>query len=292
MVTQDPITIGTTPLTFTQFSSTGNLTAGVGINIVNGTINFDGASVAGDNLSWSSNKLNVTGVTLTSDFNSYTASTESRLTNIEGDITSISGDVITISGDLETHIDVFTGYTASTDVRLTNIENDITGLSATTEGKLDTAIFTGYTASTQSNEIFLIHTGGTNINTVSPTAIVWDSGVTVGSAYTWTGSTIEIHETATYEITYNVPFNETSGASDRAIGGNIVLNNTNVIDVTAAAGFTTGTGQAGSVGLPSININLTSGDKLDLVCFRTGRSGTTKSSSNGSILIKKKDTLQ
>ena len=312
LVSQDPINIGTTELTFTQFSSTGSLTAGNGININNGIVSVDGGGLAGNFIQWTGTQFNVTGLTTLTDFNSYTGVTDTRITNIENDIITISGDVIQNTSDIASlsgssvSNDVFTGYTATTDTRLDGIEDDIafisgetasndadiTFISGITDTKLDTSIFTGYTASTQSNELFLIHTGGTELNTVIATAIVWNSGVTVGSAYSFTGSTIEILETGEYELTYNIPFNQSGNNSNRGIGGNIVLNNTDVIDVTAAADFTSRSNAAGSVTLGTVNLSLTSGDNLDLVCFRTAQSGSVISSPNGSLLIKKKSTLQ
>ena len=313
LVTQDPITIGTTELTFTKFSSTGSLTAGNGIDITNGIVSIAGDELNGDFLQWTGSQFNVTGLTTLVQFNAYTGATDTRLNNVEGDIITISGDVTqntsdiaTLSGNSVTITD-FNAYTGATDTRLNNVEgdiitisgdvvqntSDIATLSGITETKLDTSIFTGYTASTQSNELFLIHTGGTDINTIIATGIVWNSGVTIGSSYSWTGgSEITILEAGTYEITYNIPFNHTSGGQDKAIGGNIVLNGGDVIDLTSSAGITTSVGQAGSVGLPTINLTFSVNDTIDLVCFRTGGSGNGVTSPNGMILIKKKNTLQ
>jgi len=355
LVTQDPISVGTTPLTFTQFSEAGSFTAGVGIDITSNVISLDGASIAGDNLSWSGTQLDVTGVVLDSTFNSYTAQTSADLAFISGvtdsnttRIENLESSVSGITGQTYVTEDTFTGYTAATDVTITGIENDIQFISGVTSGntadistnasniatnaadiaflsgetsgntaaiaavsaetvanaadiafisgvtdtKLDTDIFTGYTASTQSNELFVIHTGGTNLNTTIATGIIWHTGVTVGSAYTYTGGTvITINETGDYEVSYNIPFNQTGGGQDKAIGANIVVNGT-IIDNTAAAGFTTSVGQAGSVAIPTINLSLTAGDELTLIAFRTGGGGDADSAPNGSLLIKKKGTLQ
>ena len=312
LVTQDPISIGTTELTFTQFSSTGSISAGVGIDITNGVVSFDGGAVAGDNLEWTGTVLNVTGVTQQSDFNSFTAQTENNFTFISGvtdqntnDIQFISGvtdqntnDILFLSavtsGLTENTVtkDEFTGYTATTEIRLQDIENDISFISGITDTKLDTDIFTGYTASTQSNELFVLHTGGTNLNTVTATAIPWQSGVTIGSAYTYTGGTvITIDETGEYELTYNIPYNQAGSNNDRGIGGNIVING-NIIDITATASWTSRSSAAGSLSLPTVNLSLSAGDKLSLIAFRTAQNGTVTSSPDGSLLIKKKSTLQ
>ena len=162
-----------------------------------------------------------------------------------------------------------------------------------TETKLDSDIFTGYTATTVPNEIFLIHTGGTDLNTVITTVIDWDNVEVSGSSYLWTGgSDITILQTDDYELSYNIPFNQEGNNNDRGIGANIVLNNSTVLNVTTAAGWTSRSSTAGSIGLPPVILSLTANDILTLVTFRTGQNGTTNSSPNGNILIKKKNLLQ
>lgn len=99
-------------------------------------------------------------------------------------------------------------------------------------------------------------------------------------------------EAGEYEITYNIPFNQNGGNTDKGIGGNLVLNGTDVIDITAGAGWTSRNAAAGSVPLPSVNITFAAGDTIVLAMFRTGQSGSATTSPNGTILIKKKNTLQ
>lgn len=298
LITQDPITIGTTELTFTQFSDTGSVSAGNGINISSGVISVNGPSLSGDFIQWSGTQFNVTGLTTLVDFNTYTGVTDTRISDIENDVVFLSGetsqntaDIAALSGSSITN-DVFTGYTATTDVRISEIENDIAFISGVTDTKLDTSIFTGYTASTQSNEIFLIHTGGTDVNTINVTEIVWHSGITVGSAYSFSGSTIEFLESGEYELSYNIPFTQNGNNSDRGIGANIILNNSDVLNNTSSGDYVSRANIVGSVNIASVNISFTSGDTIDLALFRTGRSGVTLTSPNGSILIKKKSTLQ
>ena len=307
LVTQDPINIGTTELTFTQFSSTGSLTAGNGIDITNGVVSVAGDELNGAFLEWTGTQFNVTGLTTITDFNSYTGASDTRISEIESDIVFLSGETAsntTRIDTLETQVsgltgssvsnDTFTGYTATTETRLTGIEDDITFLSGITDTKLDTSIFTGYTATTTPNEIFLLHTGGTNINTITPTAIVWDTtGDTIGSAYNWSGgSGIFIQETGIYELSYNLPFTQLNNNGDRGIGTNIILNNATVIDNTASAGYTSRANVRGASNLAPITLNLTNGDRLDLIAFRTGQGNVSETAVNVTILIKKKNTLQ
>ena len=122
---------------------------------------------------------------------------------------------------------------------------------------------------------------------------VWPSRTT-DSAYSFTpgSSTININETGEYEISYNIPFNQTGNNTDKGIGSNLILNNAITVDNATSAGWSSKNNAAGSISLPTVNITLTAGDTLDLVGFRTASSGNATTSPNGSILIKKKDKLQ
>jgi hypothetical protein len=284
LVNTDPVDVGVDDLVFTQFSEAGDLTAGVGINITNGVISFAGASVAGDSITWSGTQLNIdisTGNTLgnalatklnISDFNTYSGITDTRISDIEDDINYISGQ---------------------TDSLVSDLEDDITYISGVTDTKLNTDIFTGYTASTEANELFLIHTGGTDINTITPTTILWDTVETNGLLYSYSASTgtFRVLEAGDYEITYNIPFTQAGNSSDRGIGGNIVINGA-VLDNSAGAGWSSRSNATGAVALPSINVNLSANDVLGLILFRTATSGVTNTLPNGTLLIKRKNKLQ
>jgi hypothetical protein len=241
-----------------------------------------------------------TGTTLPANYynkteiNAYTGTTATLIgTKLDTSVfNTFTGTTLPANYYNKTEINAYTG---ATDTRLEGIEDDITGLTATTAQKLDTAVFTGYTATTAANEIFLIHTGGTELNTILATAIEWDAeGVTggTGSAYNWTGSSeIQVLETGDYEINYNIPYNIAANSSI-GVGANLILNNSTVIDVSAAAGLATRSDGAASIGLPTVIVSLTADDIIELATFRTHQSGTATSSQTGSILIKKKNTLQ
>ncbi len=158
LVTPNPIVVGTTPLTFTLFSSPHELIAGLGISISGNTIAVNGSVLAGNSIVWTGNTFNVditTGTLATAlgskldvtAFNSYTGTTETRLLGIESDIEDLQSDV---TGLTATKLDItaFTGYSATTEIRLTGIEDDVDYISGVTDTKLDTTIFTGYTAAT------------------------------------------------------------------------------------------------------------------------------------------------
>lgn len=230
----------------------------------------------------------------TSDFNSYTGVTDTRLDGIEDDIIYLSGVTSGITSS-KLDVSVFTGYTATTDTRLDGIEDDVIYLSGITDTKLDTNIFTGYTASTVSNEIYLIRTGATgiDINTIAPTAVVWNGQLKTSTVLSWTGgSGIFVNETGEYEVTYNVPIEHIANNNSRSYGSNLILNNTTVIDRTFAGENTNRASAVGNLAIPTIVISLTSGDRIDLVGFRAGLGGVTNTAPDATILIKKKNTLQ
>jgi len=303
LVTSNPIVVGTTPLNFTLFSSPHDLIAGTGITILGNTISVNGSVLAGNSIAWTGNTFNVdisTGTLATalgskldtSVFNTFTGTTLPANYVSTTTFNTFTGTTLPANYYNKTEINSYTGATQTT---ITGIENDITYLSGVTDTKLDISTFTGYTGTTAPNEIFLIHTGGTELNTILATAIEWDGyGVTgaTGAAFSWTGSSeIQVLETGLYEVNYNIPYNISTN-SQIGIGANIILNNATVLDVTAAAGLATRTAGAASVGLPTVILSLTANDVLNLATFRTHQSGTATSSKTGSILIKRKNTLQ
>lgn len=228
LITEDPITVNTTPLSFTPFSTPGNYTGDVGIDITGTVISVDGLSLAGDSILWTGDTFNVdvtTGTLATalasklnvSVFSGYTGTTETRLQGIENDI-------IYISGVTDTKLDnnIFTGYTASTEIRLTGIEDDVDYLSGITESKLDASIFTGYTANTE------IRLQGIE-NDIQYISGVTDSKLNTTTFANYTGSTQPILNAALTGATNGLNF------LDRCVklGGDLIENtiiNLNVFD--------------------------------------------------------------
>jgi len=306
LVTPNPITVGVTALNFSLFSSPHEMIAGHGIDININTISVDGTVLAGNSISWTggtgSETFNVditTGTLSTalgsklniSDFNYYSGTTVPATYLSIANFNTFTGTTLPANYYNKTEINNYTGVT---DQRLDTIESDIIYLSGQTDTKLDTTVFETYTGATAPNEIFLIHTGGTELNTILATAIEWDNAVVSGSSFLWSGGTdIWIQEAGTnlFEISYNIPYNINSN-SQIGVGANMILNNATVIDVTAAAGLATRVAGAASVGLPTVILSLTANDVLNLATFRTHQSGSATSSLTGSILIKKKNTLQ
>jgi len=301
LVTPNPITVGTTELDFSLFSSPHEMIAGTGIDISGNVISVDGASLAGNSVSWTGDTFNVdvnSGTLSTAldsklnvtDFNHYSGTTVPATYLSIDNFNTFTGTTLPANYYNKTEINTYTG---ATDTRLNTIESEITYISGVTDTKLDTSVFNTYTGTTETNEIFLTHTGGTELNTITATAIDWDTVEVSGSSFLWSGgSDIFIQEAGQYEVSYNIPFN-TATARNVSIGMNIIKNNTTVIDITASAdGGNTNIDSAGSVNLPTVILTLTLNDKLTLAAFRTEQNGSVLSSLTGSILIKKKNTLQ
>jgi hypothetical protein len=137
----NPIASGDS-LTFTLFNLPIKYIAGTGIDITTNIINVDGASLAGNSISW-------TGTSGNETFNvDITTGTLSTALNNKLDITdfnSFTGTTLPNNYYNKTEIN---SYTAATDTLI--------------DTKLDTTIFTTYTAATDTIIINAI-TGGTNI---------------------------------------------------------------------------------------------------------------------------------
>jgi hypothetical protein len=304
--TNNPITLGTTPLAFTRFSSAGSFTGGVGIDISNSVISIDGTPIAGDFLQWTGSQFNVTGLTSTVDFNAYTAATQSALDskvdnslfetytgNTDTRLDGIDSNINDLSGSTVSN-DTFTSYTATTDTRLDGIDSDIAFISGVTDTKLDITIFNTYTGTSSVDEIQLVHTGVTEVNNITPTALTWDVAQYSGSSYNYSGgSIVTIQETGDYIISYNIAVRNGSNAN-KSLGANLILDNATVIDETGSAtSIVQGTGNASILVLASAKVSFVAGDNLELAVFRNGNSGDVNTVENTSTLrIAKDSTLQ
>lgn len=117
VTTENPITIGTTPIEFTLFSRITDYIAGIGIIISGNNILFDGANIAGNSMTWSGNKLNVdpTSGTLATSlfnklntliFNTYTGNTLSTLNYHQHEILVLSAKTTTVTGQTVGNISI------------------------------------------------------------------------------------------------------------------------------------------------------------------------------------------
>ncbi len=245
LITNDPIKIGETPLSFTPFVTPGDYEAGIGIHIENNSIiSVSGASLVGNSLVWTGDTFNVdiTSGTLAtalaskldvSVFSGYTGTTENRLEGIEDNITYISGitdtklnisvfneytgttetrlqniedDIDYISGQTLS-ISIFTGYTATTETRLQGIESDISYISGITDTKLDTLIFANYTGTTQSI-LDAALTGATNGLTKDGRNVCLGGSLTKNTIFTGGASNYHLQYAGDYSndyITRSIP---------------------------------------------------------------------------------------
>jgi hypothetical protein len=326
LTTLNPITVGTTALAFSLFSSSQDLLAGTGISILANTISVNGSALAGNSISWTGNTFNVnpasgtlatalgakqatiTGAATTITTADLTASRTlvsdgsgkvavSTITSTElGRLSGVTSNIQSqINSKLATTVfNTFTGTTLPANYYNKTQINAYTGATdSKINTKLNISVFTGYTASTVTNQIQLIHTGGTDINTVVATGIEWDSVSYGGSSFTWTGGTdIKINKTATYEVSYHVPHGHTGTNNVRGIASNLVLNGVTILNNTVGASATSRAGMIANLVLPNTILSLNANDVLELIAFRTGQAGVSTTAPNGVILIKEKNKLQ
>lgn len=257
----NPITVGTTPITFTIFSSAGEFIGGTGINIANKTISLDGAAVAGNFLEFTGGELNVIDLTSQVDFNIYSGATDSRLGDIELDITNLESDVLSLSGQ--------------------------------TQNKLETSVFEAYTGSTQVNELQLYKTDATEVNNIIPTALDFDVVQYSGDSFNYTGgSIIKILESGDYVVSYNIPIRNNDN-NEKSLGSNIIKNNNIVVGETGSAlSIVKGSGNSNILALSQVKVTLAANDNLELAIFRNGNTGSALTIPESStIRIRKAGTL-
>lgn len=222
----------------------------------------------------------------TVDIQTVSAATDTNATDIQYLSGETSGNTQAIL-DNDADIQYLSGVTSG------NTE-DINYISGVTDTKLNQSVFTGYTATTVSDTIFVTHTGGTDVNVVSPVAITWDSGSTFNTAtYDFSGtSTIRILQAGEYELNYNLPIVNTDSKT-KSIGSNLVINNDVIPNITtSAASIDSNSGSAASLVLSTVYYTFTANDIVELAAFRNGpNSGTVNTGEYGTMTIKKRGTL-
>jgi hypothetical protein len=181
-----------------------------------------------------------------------------------------------------------TGLTAA-------LQADIDYISGVTDANF--ALFTGYTATTKNKDkkIQLVSTTTGDTNTVSPTAIIWNSASPHATdIYTWTGgSAIKILSAGTYEVQYHVTLKNSAANQTHSVGGYIVRTTsggTSTITKTATAAMIVGPNTSGELSLPPVVITLTVNDVLVLQAFRIGNTGSVYSVSDSVYLVLNKLT--
>lgn len=183
-------------------------------------------------------------------------------------------------------IDNFNNYSGITETRLVGIENDILFLSGATDNKLSIDDFNIYSGITNTRITKLEEkqttplqlksiSGGSNINTITPTIINWDIEEYSGTSINFSGgSRINILDDSDYEISYSVNY-ENQDNNRKNIGSVIRKNNTNDITPLTTSSYVRNVGNGvGNVSISDYMVNLSSGDYIELLVFRTGNSGT------------------
>jgi hypothetical protein len=124
--------------------------------------------------------------------------------------------------------------------------------------------------------------GGTEVNTIPHTPIIWTTQEYSGTSLNFTGgSRIYILETGLFELTYVLNLEFGSGG-DKNIGTVIKKNgNTLITQMTSSSFLKNGSG-SGSNTMPAYKVNLTAGDYVELVGFRIGSAGSVLTLPNGS----------
>lgn len=166
-----------------------------------------------------------------------------------------------------------------------------TGVTAPTRyvGIGDFQIYTGNTATliaAKQDKIYaiqLLHTGTTNVNTISPSSINWNTLDYYDTNYFFFsgGSRIYFKANTTYEISFNL---QTSNVdfSEKVIG-TVVKKNGSIDLIPYSVPVFVGSvmSYGGSNNISKYKFSATTGDYIELKAFRIGQSGTINTVPNG-----------
>jgi hypothetical protein len=169
LITSDPITGGTTPLSFTYFSRPTSLIEGVGIDISGNTISVDGASLVGNSMCWDGSQLGVdesTGTLSTALSNKLNVSIFSGYTGTTQPIINAAITGITYAGTGTTLYSGTTGLSGRT-----IILNTIIGSGSTSVQKIG-------------NEIVIYSSGGSEVYNFASPSICPAGGMCIGTVLT------------------------------------------------------------------------------------------------------------
>jgi hypothetical protein len=133
--------------------------------------------------------------------------------------------------------------------------------------------------------------GGTNVNNITPVSIVWATQVFSGTSLSFTGgSRIYVITTGTYDVSY-VLNTINADNSSKNIGSVLRKNgNTELTQTTSTSFAFDSISNSGTNEMPPYLISLSTGDYIELLVYRIGNSGISKTKANGSWLkIKRND---
>ena len=131
--------------------------------------------------------------------------------------------------------------------------------------------------------------GGTEVNTVPQTPIVWTTQEFTGSSFNFSGgSRIYIQETGDYAVSYNLNYELQSGGR-KIIGTGIRLTGSTLITPTTSASYVRNTSNlAGANAMPEYKVTLTNSQYIELVAYRLGGSGSVTTIPDGTWIKLKK----
>jgi hypothetical protein len=215
----------------------------------------------------------------TSDFDTYSGATDTRLDGIEDDITFLSG-----ATDNKLETSDFDTYSGATDTRLDNIETDVTQNENDIAGIIST--ISGVTGNTI---IQLVdNAGGQSLNDVVFNPIDWDTQDFVDSRYfshstSTNPSRINILKTGIYEMSYVV--NGDSGNGRVVVGVQFRISGTTIVGPTLSASYGRNTSNDDTQNaIAPYTISLSSGDYVELGAFRLGDSTAVSSKADASFV--------
>jgi hypothetical protein len=177
--------------------------------------------------------------------------------------------------DLNTKVDtsVFNTYTGATLTLINGKQNIlIPGIGISISG--NTISVTGSTSTNTALQLIDM-SGGTEINTISPTPIVWTDIEYSGTSISFTGgSKIFVNETGVYGIGYVLDYGAIGGGT-QSIGSSIrVTGGTEILPLTSSS-FTINTANSdGSNSLFPYKVCLLNGNYFELLAFRSGGVGS------------------
>jgi hypothetical protein len=190
----------------------------------------------------------------------------------------------------QSNLAVYTGATA-TEIGLKTTQSNLavyTGATATLinskASQASVAAYTGATANLN-KKIQLVSNATTNVNTITPTPIVWATVPYSANTYMWSGgSAVYIKSAGNYEVQYHVTLRNSTSNQTHSIGAYLIKNNLTTIATTATAGMIVGASAGGELSLPPVVETFALNDRLDLAAFRIGSTGTVNLV-NGSVYL-------
>jgi hypothetical protein len=219
----------------------------------------------------------------TSAFAQYTGTTAPTQFVNKTSFNTYSGTTIPSTYYNKTQINAYTGAT----LLLINAKQDklTAGTGIKISGNVISVTGTSVTA-LQLKDI----SGGTEVNTIPTTPIVWTTQEFSGTSLSFTGgSRIYIRATGKYEISYSM--NVISQTNSVKNIGSLIRKNGNVdiTPLTSTSNSINNVNDSGTNVMPKYLVNLNNNDYLQLVAFRIGDTGSALTKANGSwIRIEKK----